>query len=321
MQSPSSFPPQYQSHSFYSSQYKNANNPKRNTQNLYKSKEEQINNLMKVNIIFQRNIKLFYEFYICQSYIQFEMITVLKQLCFENEMKDDIPSDEQLISGFMDIFVSPLYTFIRRQKNGINYDNYHQLNSIFIDKEIKEKLEINSYPINIKNEIQDIALRASLLFTFSCNELKLENEEKIMEYIDEFKSVQHHNKLKLKLLEYKSFLNELYEKYISGNMNLIYGYIRHLYNDNMDIVDINIQEIVLLIKQSFFLPFGSNVTNEKLKDLIYSPFNQSCGKSISSFLQLMINVIMASHYFLSHHSHDYVDYAGYDDLIQEQDWD
>ena len=171
MQSPSSFPPQYQSHNFYSSQYNKANNNIKSTEALFAKKDEQINNLMKVNIIFKRNIKLFYEFYVCQSYIQFEMISVLKELCLENEMKDDIPSNEQLISGFMDIFVAPSFTFIQQKTGGINYNNYNELKSIFIDKEIKEKLEINSYPMNIKNKIQEIAINMAQLLIFSCNEL------------------------------------------------------------------------------------------------------------------------------------------------------
>ena len=330
MQSPQSFTPQFQSHFYPPLSLSNHNsshdihkteNIKRSTENLFAGKEEKINNLMRVNLIFKQNIKLFYEFYCIQLYLSYEMINILKKLCIKNNMIDDIPSDQDLINGFMDIFVVPLFKFIQKNNNNncYNYKNDKEIILILNDEKIKQELEINIYPIEIKTKIEDIAIRMAQLLIFIKDELKLNDDEKIFEYVDQYKSVKHHNKLKLKLLEYKSWLNGLCHRYHCCYFNVIKGYIRSsIININVDHV---INEITTFISIYFYNPFGINKTNQEIKDFIYAPFKKSCNKPISLFLGSMIKTMMTFHIFLSTHSIQNKSKLEQTDLIEEEDWD
>eukprot|EP01084_Bolivina_argentea_P010727 19991_1 len=307
--SPQNFAPQFQNHFFPSSsiyyKYEPTALPQKSPQNLFTSKEQKVNNLMNVNIIFKRNIQLFYEFYCIQLYLTKQMISILKQLCIENQMDNDIPSDHELIQGFNDIFVVPIY-----QQLIANIYNTPQLPN---DQIIMQKLQVYKYPMCIKTQIENIAYHMALLIIFACNELELNNEEKVMDYIDEFKSVSHHT-LKLNLLGYKRWLNELTVKYCC--YNVIIGYIHKYCPTNNDEMKLQIKQVISMF---FYCPFGYNKTNEEIKELIYGTFQSACGNPISLLLGSIINSVMEVHMLLSNHSIEKK--KQFDVIVVEELWD
>eukprot|EP01083_Nonionella_stella_P042974 115994_1 len=279
--SPNTFVSQFQNHFWPSTPSGSTiigNITNKSTESLFKQKEEQINNLMKVNIMFKNNIELFYEFYCIQLYLTNEMISILKQLCVLNAMLDDVPTNQELVEGFLATFVAPIY-------NQRNHPN---------DKEIKEQLQINKYPIDIKNAIKDIANRMLFLLRIGCSELQLNDDEKVLDYFEEYKSVSHHT-LELRLLGYKSLLSGLRDKYT--RYNAIGAYIHtHCCTQNQDII----QQIEALIRMSFYCPFGIHKTNEQIKELIYDPFQSACGKPVAFFLTSSNQFITKIHLYIAY---------------------
>eukprot|EP00483_Globobulimina_turgida_P011324 UN11346 len=182
------------------------------------------------------------------------MITILKQLCIENIIHDT-PSDDELVQGFNEIFVAPIYEQL--------LSHMYRKPQLPNDQQIKLKLQIHKYPMSMKRKIENIAYQMGLLLVFACNELQLDNDEKVLDYIDEYKSVRHHE-LKLNLLGYKRWLNELTLKYCYTS-DVIIGYIHRYGAIRNDEINLQIKQLILM---SFYCPFGSNKSNAEIKELV-----------------------------------------------------
>eukprot|EP00485_Elphidium_margaritaceum_P009200 CAMPEP_0202691350 /NCGR_PEP_ID=MMETSP1385-20130828/6089_1 /ASSEMBLY_ACC=CAM_ASM_000861 /TAXON_ID=933848 /ORGANISM="Elphidium margaritaceum" /LENGTH=231 /DNA_ID=CAMNT_0049346745 /DNA_START=311 /DNA_END=1006 /DNA_ORIENTATION=- len=199
---------------------------------------------------------------------------------------EDRPSHEQMIEGFLNVFVVPVYAALQQQRE----------RPVASEADIKQQLEIDTYPMCLQCEIEHLSDQMAILLHIACQELRLYDEESVFEYVDEYRSVQHHQ-LKLNAVGYKSYLRSLCHRYRAHLA--ITGYVHEINatakNEKAPVSD----TIVECIANNFYRPFGRKASHESIEKFIFQPFDNACGEPVSMFVKQMLDSVMGAYAFLS----------------------